>query len=1448
MNRAIVIGILISVCTASSAFAQQASSVTRTATPVLSPPLRTMPTTVDVNEAKRVVKNFALPRRTRQAGEPAPADPVVQPAPGPSSAGPTGVNFEGVPVSNSAPPDTNGDVGKNHYVQWVNTRLAVWDKAGNLLYGPVPGNTLFESLGGVCASHNNGDPIAQYDPLSDRWVLSQFVVGATDGFFSHECVAVSQTGDPLGAYYLYDFPTGVTTFVDYPHWGMWTDGWYMATHQFEPSGDSFSYAGQGLYVFEREAMLMGQPARMQFHFFGSSVAGALPSDLDSLSPPPPGAPNYVVSFGSPIPVLGDGTTFALHIWKVKATWGATPSLSVSAAADVPVAPFNNQFCTANLAFGILLGARPCVPEPAPAAPVLDYLDEIADRLMYRLAYRHFPNGTPNDPTPREVLVLNHTVSSPAQQAAVRWYEIRNPGGTPQLVQQSTYAGPIPDDKSRWMGSIAMDNGGNILLGYSKSGLTVLPEIDVAGRRATDPPNVLGAEVLMKAGQGVQFETGNRWGDYSSMSVDAFDGCSFWYTNQYLPNEGSFNWRTRIGAFRFPAGACAPEPQGRVEGIVTDCATGAPLSRVLVQVSNGFSGATDANGRYSIVVPPGKYSVVASSADRLCGAAAPQSVTVDNGAVVPANFCVSGAPRLDLVSTSFSDAGGNGNGTINQNECVQVSVGIANNGCGASNAASGLLSTVTPGVTVDQPKASYPDLAIGGSGTSLTPYSITTAPDFVCGTPIEFELTLRDASGVTRTHRFSTPTCQGPSVTFNDSLTAADARQTSRMGRDSSASECAAGKACPGAFATATGQHLYDKYAFTNSSSSTACVTVNLTADASCAGSNQIQSVAYLGAFDPGNLCTNYLADSGSSPDLGFNKYSFRVPAGQQFNVVVNAVQDVGVCSAYTLTVSGLVDSGSAGTGPCATTGAPPVATDDQATTFEGTPVSISVLSNDSDGGSPPLEILSVRQPRHGTATKNADGTITYAPASGFNSFFDGPDSFQYTVANNLGFTDVGDVSVNVAPLCTYTVAGDASFDFDAAAPGWTVDTAASAGVINWSMVADPTAASTANRSFFTDDPPTGSKDDRLVSPAFNLSTTSRLEFSHRFNTEDTFDGGVLEVSRDGGATWQEVTAAGAAFLQGGYNSNATGFAKAWSGLSAGYPGNTRVVVDVSALAGLNRRFRFRMVADSNTGTEGWHVDDVKVTNLLTATNCQPPPPIVTCFQDDASQIAYSTGWHTVIDPNASAGHFRLHNGKDQTHFARMSFGVPAGKVGAVIYHYATSTKGGSAEAAIDGITVGSVNYKGASGSQKAPAFGSSARFGNLAPGSHAFELRAMQDAVYVDSICVEAATVTTAPAAGPGATTTSDGTINPGAELARALNLDGAAVAVSVLVETGGALPIQLVVVDPKGQVLGTASSVGGVASLTVPVSGPGLYLMKVVNTALEPVHVWTAVTPQLKK
>jgi hypothetical protein len=822
-----------------------------------------------------------------------------------SAPSPAGVSFEGVGVGipgfvpSSIPPDTNGRVGAIQYVQWNNTSFAIWDKSGRLLYGPVAGNTLFQPLGGACATHNDGDPVVAYDILSGRWILSQFVVGASPDF-SHQCVAVSATGDALGSYYLYDFVTDSTNFVDYPKIGVWPDGYYMTGHVFNPAGTSY-LAGR-IFAFERDKMLQGLPARQLQadlrKYNGRAQYGFLPSDLDSLTPPPAGEAAFVIG---PDPVSNRN----LDSTRVAVTWGNAPRITltetrIAATWSVPPcvgSPSNADFN--------------CVPEPSPATAA-DYLDNLSFHLMYRLPYRNF-GGSPV----QESLVGNITVKGSASQpghGAIRWYEFRNAGSstaTPTVFQAGTFD---PDSAYRWMGSIAIDKDHNVALGYSKSSLSINPGIYVNGRLSTDPPNTMGAETTTIAGGGVQIDGFNRWGDYSAMTLDPVDQCTFFYTNEYHPTNGDFNWATRVATYKF--GSCAPAPAwGTVTGTVISLPSRTPLSGVLVTLNNGYAGATNANGVYSILVPPGAYTAMAADPDRNCTSASPPSpnIVVTSGGTVTQNFSMRGGSNLESNGFTIDDSSGNHNGVINSNECVNLNVALKNNGCADERSISATLTTTTPGVTVTHGSSSYPNLAIDASGVNTTPFQIQTSDSFACGTNIEFNLNLTYAGG-NKVVTFNIPTCTGGANQFipPSTLTTSDLTQSDRLGRDGQPSGCG-GKGCPGGgFA---GTKFYKTYNFRNDGGAPACFTVTI--NAALGGPGDIESAAYLNSYNPANLCQNYLGDSGVvglGTTIPNATYSFTVPANSDFVVVVNTTGTT-TSSEFSGTISGFFDF-TPGPGPC----------------------------------------------------------------------------------------------------------------------------------------------------------------------------------------------------------------------------------------------------------------------------------------------------------------------------------------------------------------------------------------------------------------------------------------------------------------------------------------------------------------------------------------------------
>ena len=530
------------------------------------------------------------------------------------------------------PPDTNGAAGPNQYVQMVNSVFSVYDKSGTRLAGPTQINALWENLPGTCKDNNQGDPVVVYDQLADRWVVTQFAVPTND---YHECIAVSKGPDATGEYYIYDFPLSTTKWQDYPHFGLWPDAYYMSMHQFTPDGSA--YVGASAFAFERDRMLKGQPAQMLYFDLGTLPApfntgfgGHLPANLDGFTLPPAGAPNYFVQVDSSADA---GLGANLRLWKFHVDWNtpANSSFGLSGLPNsiVPVTDFARPDCT---------GAGGCVPQLGSAGQ----LDAIGDRLMYRLAYRNFGD--------HESLVLNHSVvaNSTTMQIGPRWYEVRDPGGTPTIFQQSTF-GPtsMTDLLYRWMGSVAMDRAGDIAIGYSTSSSASFPSIAYAGRLASDPLNTLGqGETQLFAGTGPQHNevfipfspTGfGRWGDYSDMTVDPLDDCTFWYTNLYYSSTDAPAgiWHTRVGNFKFPQ--CTPRQIGFLRGTVTDSSNGSPLVGATV-TAGGYTAITNGSGFYQFSpLSPGSYTDTASAVGYFSSSAA--GVTVTNGGVTTRDFAL-----------------------------------------------------------------------------------------------------------------------------------------------------------------------------------------------------------------------------------------------------------------------------------------------------------------------------------------------------------------------------------------------------------------------------------------------------------------------------------------------------------------------------------------------------------------------------------------------------------------------------------------------------------------------------------------------------------------------------------------------------------------------------------------------------------------------------------------
>ncbi len=516
-----------------------------------SPEVRSMapapPASVEPDKVREIPRLRPLKAQREKSPGP-PFDPAAQrQLPLPNMPAPS-LNFEGISNDDNfaaygfrvLPPDTNGAVGPNHYVQTVNLLFRVFNKAtGAPLTAPLKISSLFGPVGAPCATTDDGDPIVMYDHLADRWFISQF---ALVGPPSHQCIAISQTGNPAGSYFVYDFIMPNNKLNDYPKFGVWPDAYYMTDNQFNSAGTIA--LGAGVFAFDRAKMLAGNPTASFIYFdlalMDPNIFGLLPAALDG-PPPAAGRPNYFAYFTAS--EFGDPQGDALRIFEFHANF-ATPTNSTfteRAESPIAVAAFNPLFS----------GGRDNIPQPPPAT-ASSKLDAIYDQLMYRLQYRNF--GT------HESLVTNHTVDvEGTDHAGLRYYEVRRslPGGAFFINEQATFA---PDANHRWMGSAAMDSQGNLAVGYSLSSTSIFPSIRYAGRLSTDPVGGLfQGEATLQAGAGSQTSTLSRWGDYSSLMVDPADGCTFWFTTEYYPASTASRWHTRIGSFKFSSCGGGNEP-------------------------------------------------------------------------------------------------------------------------------------------------------------------------------------------------------------------------------------------------------------------------------------------------------------------------------------------------------------------------------------------------------------------------------------------------------------------------------------------------------------------------------------------------------------------------------------------------------------------------------------------------------------------------------------------------------------------------------------------------------------------------------------------------------------------------------------------------------------------------------------------------------------------------
>jgi hypothetical protein len=505
---------------------------------------------------------------------------VEQRSPGTRPAPELVTSFDGLGVDFSGPQgtatfrnpsDNSLGIGRDHVVQIVNSRMAVFSKTGTVLYGPVETRNVFRGFGGPCEMRNNGDAVVRYDQLADRWLIVMPIFtrgpvrpnepaagrsgepaqrsmggrpgqpGAATTLYQPPrppdsppgtsrpavppreqgayamCYALSTGPDPLGAYHRYEFVRSL--FPDYPRPAVWPDGYYVPTS----TGDEV--IEKHACVVDRAKMLAGADATEQCMIV-AGVNFLNNADLDGTRLPPAGAPNIMMAAGGTQlkRIMEDDGIYA---WTFHVDWTDPSKTALRGPVKIRVAPYH-YLCDGQL--------TNCVPQPGTERR----LDAQGDKLMARLVYRRIGD--------REMLVAVHSVNTSTGGGGVRWYEFRlDRGRMPKLQQQGTYA---PDGLYRWMASPAIDARGNIGIGYSFGGTPHFAGQRFAGRAAGDPKGRLTLrEAVLVEGEAAQTTT-MRWEDYTQTALDPTDDCTIWYVGDYV-KQGATAYSTRIGAFRLP---------------------------------------------------------------------------------------------------------------------------------------------------------------------------------------------------------------------------------------------------------------------------------------------------------------------------------------------------------------------------------------------------------------------------------------------------------------------------------------------------------------------------------------------------------------------------------------------------------------------------------------------------------------------------------------------------------------------------------------------------------------------------------------------------------------------------------------------------------------------------------------------------------------------------------
>ncbi len=510
----------------------------------------------------------------------------------------TPTTFEGIDASQISKPgfdiDPNGSIGTRQFMEWVNVAYQGYDKVtfAPVWSTPQSGITPWKNAGLSGCYNISGDGVILFDRLASRWVVAGHDVSNGVNYY---CIAVSNTDDLTSstlAWYAYAFnmnsiigqnSQGKFYFPDWPKLGTWADGYYLSMDLEDPS-NNYQEVGVVACALDRTDMLIGAtPDSPQCFKQPTTINGSLelghsliPADVNGTTPPPTGRDEFFVSIENP---ANDGVTTTsdtFNLWDFHVDW-SNPANSTFTQSTPSVAPYTpGCYQPTQIANTI------CVPEPS-TATTGKHIDSVGDRFMPRLDYRNFGSY--------ESFLFSHTIQpGTSKQTGIRWYELRGPG-TPTVYQDGTVN---PDNVLyRFMPSIAQDSSGEATVGYSVSSSSTHPSIRASWWSLTNPTPP--SEFSIFAGTGDE-ENASNWGDYTSMTVDPVDGCTFWYVDEYFSQNQTgtqHDWQTRIANFQLPGcgGVSLLPASGLSFGSV---AVGSNAAQTATLVNNGSTTLTISN--------------------------------------------------------------------------------------------------------------------------------------------------------------------------------------------------------------------------------------------------------------------------------------------------------------------------------------------------------------------------------------------------------------------------------------------------------------------------------------------------------------------------------------------------------------------------------------------------------------------------------------------------------------------------------------------------------------------------------------------------------------------------------------------------------------------------------------------------------------------------------------